>query len=283
MTLRHVAPRLAAILVLLTLSAAACTGGSSDGSGSAGLSSSAGSTSTSPASTTTVAPVPETSSTVAPVPETSSTTVTAPASTTGATAAREVSNPLWNPYDPDQFGEEFPSITALGEVTPPDTPQDVLAARAFEANGGDAATPLGNGCSPGDAPLADGVWAGGIAAAGVDHVSIDLVCLYPQQDDMFTAPDGGECIGPFESADPCMTNGSDLLRDLPLSPSADIVVARLMGSTDQQVGIADLAATSVEDFLTYVELGTYTPFLIEVDGGVVVRIEQYRSLWLPGL
>ncbi len=272
------------ITTLVAMAASACTG-----SESTSLSSSAASTTAAPSTNapSTIAP-----STIAPStterpletttaePSTSSSSTT---STTVAVSLRSVINPLWNPYDSDDFGEEFPSITALGEVPQPDAPHDILSAEVYGATAGATDRPLGAGCSPGDDTLGDGIWAGGIAAAGPDSITIDIVCLFPQQEDMFIAPNGMPCTGPFESADPCMTNSSALLRELAVSPSVEIVVARLLEPTSSPSADADLAPTTHVDFLTYLELGTYTPFLVEVRDGVVVRIEQYRSLWLPGL
>lgn len=274
--MRSVGLRRLPIAALLALIVAGCTG-------SGGVSSESSNDSNSSTLTPTSTSTSTSSTTEATTESTVAGSATIDRSTTSAVGVRSVSNPLWNPYDPDDFGEEFPSITALGDVPPPDSPQDLLRAQITSAAAGDTDRPLGAGCSPGEGALGDGIWAGGLTSARSDSITVDIVCLFPQQDDMFTAPNGLPCTGPFESADPCMTNSSDLLREVPMSPSVEIAVARLIEPPTPASGVADLAPTTTDEFLTYLELGTYTPFLVEVRAGVVVRVEQYRSLWLPGL
>jgi len=194
-------------------------------------------------------------------------------------APANAANPAWAP---SWTGPQLAGPKSLPPVDRPSVNQYVLALDM--SDDGPQDQPYGAGCSPGPGPLADGIWVAGLVGADTSSIQVDLVCLFPQQADMWSAPNGETCDGPFDSAEPCMTNESDAIRRLVLSPSVEIALPRVIRPQvpPQQIDEdwpIDLAPSTPEELLTYLAAGTVDPFWIRIEDGAVTRIEEHRNLF----
>lgn len=228
-----------------------------------------------PAPISTVASGPTSSAVPPTTPETTPTPALTP-------IQGPVTNPVWGVTNPPQ---QFPGIAQQPTIDRPTEDQWILDGATQTVHPGRAdSVPLGAGCTPGNGVLADGIWAAGIVGADRTTLTVDVVCIYPQQAEMFTAPDGGSCDGPFDSGDPCMTNRATTTRTLKLQNEVAIAIPFRVRppsspSPGDYVSNAALAPATVDQLLRYLAVGTDDPFWVQIEHGAVTRVEEFHNNW----